>query len=162
RSGPATPGTTVMSDPIDVSVVICTYNRDHFLREALASIKALATDGSIRHEIVVIDNASTDHTSQVIAEAARDSPVPLRGVYEPKPGIGPARNGGIQEAGGKWIAFFDDDQVVDPQWLNQLLAMAREKGVRCVGGGNRLRLPPGGTYHLGPEMRGVLGGGASE
>jgi glycosyltransferase involved in cell wall biosynthesis len=148
-----------MSTPaLDVSIVVCTYNRADFLRDALASLQRLATDGNVRHEIVVVDNASTDDTGRVIEEAARDSPVPLRGVHEVRPGVACARNRGVCEARAPWIAFFDDDQVADPQWLNELLAVAREKGVRCVGGGSRLRLPPGGPYTLAPECRGLLGG----
>jgi succinoglycan biosynthesis protein ExoM len=147
-----------MSDnPIDVSVVVCTYNRAAFLRDALASLKALVVEESLRHEIVVIDNASTDETSQVIAEAALDSPCPLRGGYEAKPGVAAARNCGIRESRGQWIAFFDDDQIADSQWLAELLAMARAKSIRCVGGSNRLRLPPGTPAQLGPEICGQLG-----
>jgi glycosyltransferase involved in cell wall biosynthesis len=146
-----------LPNPVDVSIAICTYNRAGYLRDAVASMQALATEGVGPYEIVIVDNASTDETSQVIAEVAHNSPVPVVGAYEAKPGVAAARNRAIREAHGPWIAFFDDDQVADRQWLIELFATAREKGCRCVGGRNLLRLPPGGPYHLGQEVRGLLG-----
>ncbi len=150
-------GVAPASGGIDVSVVVCTYNRAELLPGALASVQALVTDSPLAYEIVVVNNASTDDTPRVIEAAARNSPVPLRGVYEPRPGVVAARNRGIHEARGEWIAFFDDDQIADPRWLAELLAMTREKSIRCAGGGCRLSLPPGGPYDLGPEFRGLLG-----
>jgi glycosyltransferase involved in cell wall biosynthesis len=128
----------------DVTVVVCTYNRANMLRDTLASLFMLATDGQFTYEILVVDNASTDNTSTVIQEAAQASPVPLRGVLEPNPGVSFARNRGIAEAKTPWIAFFDDDQIAHPQWLKELRAIALEKQVRCTGGANRLKLPEGG------------------
>lgn len=142
---------------VDVSIVVCTYNRAPLLRDALASLKALETDGAFRYEIVVTDNASTDESAAVIEEAARDSPVPVRGVREPRPGVAHARNRGIQETRAPWIAFFDDDQVADPGWLKELLAVARETGARWVGGANRLLLPRDHQDDLAGLCRGMLG-----
>lgn len=127
----------------DVTVVVCTYNRAAMLREALASLVALSTDDQFAYEVLVVNNASSDDTPSVIEQFASDSPVPLRGVFESRPGVSSARNRGIAEARSPWIAFFDDDQIADPRWLKELLAMADAKQVRCVGGTNRLRLPPG-------------------
>jgi glycosyltransferase involved in cell wall biosynthesis len=138
-----------------VTVVVCTYNRAALLRAALASLQALEADG-FRYEIVVVDNASTDDTGSVIAEAARHSAVSLRGVREPRPGVACARNRGIREAVGPWIAFFDDDQVADRRWLRELLGWARARGARCVGGANRLLFPDGAPAYLSPVCRQLL------
>jgi glycosyltransferase involved in cell wall biosynthesis len=124
-----------------VTVVVCTYNRAAMLRDTLASLDMLQTDGRFAYEVVVVDNASTDSTPEVIADVARSFTVPLRGVREEQAGVASARNRGIKEAHGTWIAFFDDDQVADPSWLKELLAQAQQKGARCVGGSIRLRLP---------------------
>jgi glycosyltransferase involved in cell wall biosynthesis len=140
----------------DVSVVVCTYNRAALLRDTLASLAALETGGSFTYEVVVVDNSSTDDTPAVIATAAAAYPVPLLGVREVRPGVASARNAGIRAAMSPWIAFFDDDQVADPRWLVELLTLAREKGARCVGGANRLRLPAGHTGPLPPVARGLL------
>ena len=97
----------------DISTIVCTYNRADMLRSALASLYDLATDGEFTYEIVVIDNASTDATPAAIAAAAAESSAPLRGVHEPQKGVVAARNRGIREARGRWIAFFDDDQLAE-------------------------------------------------
>jgi glycosyltransferase involved in cell wall biosynthesis len=125
-----------------VTVVVCTYNRAAMVRDTLASLATLRTDGQFDYEVVVVDNASTDDTPEIITDAARSFSVPLRGVREERAGVASARNRGIKEAHGNWIAFFDDDQVADPCWLMELLAQARRKNARCVGGSIRLRLPP--------------------
>jgi glycosyltransferase involved in cell wall biosynthesis len=142
----------------DVSVVVCTYNRAELLRDTLASLKVQETGAGFSYEVVVIDNASTDDTPRVIERAACDSPVLLRGVREPKPGVAAARNRGIREAIGEWIAFFDDDQVAEPSWLREMLKFARERDVYCVGGSNRLLLASGGDPEkLSPVCRSMLG-----
>lgn len=140
---------------VDVSVVVCTYNRAELLRETLASLANLETD-AFCYEVVVIDNASSDETPEVIAEIGRQYPVPFRSVREANPGVACARNRGIREAQGEWIAFFDDDQVADRRWLAELMALARERQVRCVGGANRLLFPEGEPRGLHPFCRGLL------
>ncbi len=141
----------------DISIVVCTYNRAGQLRGALASLYNLATDGCFSYEIVVIDNASTDETPQAIAAAAAESKNPLRAVRETEQGIVPARNRGIREARGRWIAFFDDDQLADPRWLVELYLGAIERRCRVVGGTVLLALPAGCTRQLDPAVRMLLG-----
>jgi glycosyltransferase involved in cell wall biosynthesis len=138
---------------IDVTIVVCTYNRAAMLRDTLASLVALATDNLFSYEVLVVDNASTDETPLVIRGVASRAPVLVRDAREGQPGVASARNRGIQEAAGEWIAFFDDDQVADPAWLKELLALAHAKEARCVGGANRLRLPAGLEELLPAEVR---------
>jgi glycosyltransferase involved in cell wall biosynthesis len=145
---------------VEVTVVVCTYNRAGPLREALASLHQQQAPAGLRYEIVVVDNASTDATPAVIAEATHQSPVPLRGVREPRAGVACARNRGVREAQGRWVAFFDDDQVADPHWLAELLDTARQKQARCVGGANRLRLPDDREDDLPQTCRSLLGAAA--
>jgi glycosyltransferase involved in cell wall biosynthesis len=141
----------------DISIVVCTFNRSAMLRAALASLYDLATDGAFTYEIVVIDNASTDDTPQAIATAANESKQPLRGIHEAAKGIVPARNRGIREARGRWVAFFDDDQLADHQWLAELFQGAHEKDCRVVGGAVHLALPDGCERKLDPAVRMLLG-----
>src|SRR2546423_1428459 len=128
-----------MSDT-DISIVVCTQNRAPMLRAALASLCELTAD-EFTYEIVVIDNGSTDETQQIIAGAAHESKHPLRGIHEPEKGIVPARNRGIRESRGRWIAFFDDDQLADRQWLAVLYQGACTEQCRVVGGAVHLALP---------------------
>jgi GT2 family glycosyltransferase len=126
--------TTVIQPVPDVSIVVCTHNRAVMLADALASLRDLRTHGKFSYEIVVIDNASKDDTPAVVERAARATAAPVRYHFEGKKGIASARNRGLQEAAGQWIAFFDDDQLADPNWLGELLKMAHAKNVKCVGG----------------------------
>lgn len=141
----------------DISIVVCTHNRAAMLAEALQSLFDLETAGEFSYEVVVIDNASTDATQQAVAAAAARSNAPLRGVYEPQKGIVPARNRGIREARGQWIAFFDDDQFSDPFWLAELFRGARAKDCRVVGGAVHLALPDDCQRQLHPAVRMLLG-----
>jgi GT2 family glycosyltransferase len=152
-----------MSKP-DVSIVLCTHNRSAMLTDALASLFELQTDGNLTCEIVVVDNASTDATAEVVRTAAlshaRPADCEVVYVFEPRKGIATARNRGVATARGAWIAFFDDDQWADPRWLIELLAAARLKRVRCVGGKVELKLPDGCRRNLSPVCRMLLGGTA--
>jgi GT2 family glycosyltransferase len=141
----------------DISVVVCTRNRAALLRGALASLYDLATEDEFTYEIVVIDNGSTDETPQVIAAAVTQAKHPLRGAVESELGIVAARNAGIRESQGRWIAFFDDDQLADWHWLAELHRGAIEKGCRVVGGSVQLALPAGCNRQLAPTVLMLLG-----
>lgn len=146
---------------IDISIIVGTYNRADMLRQTLDSLVALETqlaDGSdFRYEVVVVDNASSDHTPQVIAEANPGAACAVRGFHESDAGVAFARNRGILESQGRWIAFHDDDQVAHPRWLAELLDLATRRNVKCVGGNVLLRLPEENDREFHPECRGLLG-----
>jgi glycosyltransferase involved in cell wall biosynthesis len=126
------------------------------LHDALDSLLQVETAGQFKYEIVVVDNASTDTTPQVVESVQQAAPV-VRYVHEPKKGIATARNRGLREAVGDWIAFFDDDQLADPQWLLTLFTYAREYNLRVVGGAVHLKLPDGCQRDLHTFPRMLLG-----
>ena len=140
----------------DVTVIICTYNRADWLREAIESLGKLETDG-FTYEILVVDNASTDHTKDVVTEVAANVACSVRYVMESEPGVSFARNRGVEESNSTWIAFFDDDELAEPVWLLELLASAEKHQVKCVGGGVRLKLHDGIDRELQPWVRVTLG-----
>ena len=140
----------------DVSVVLCTRNRAALLKQALASLTALQTEG-FTYEIVVVDNGSTDDTATVVRATPSQSAA-VEYAFEPRPGIATARNRGLATARGQWIAFFDDDQLADPRWLIELLAAAGAQRARCIGGKVELKLPDGCERRLSPVCRMLLGG----
>jgi glycosyltransferase involved in cell wall biosynthesis len=145
-----------MTRPL-VTVVVCTYNRADFLKPALASLVAQQTGGAFDFEVLVVNNASTDGTGDVIADACRHAGGSIRHVDEPAPGISICRNRGIAEARGSWIAFFDDDQLADPHWLAQLMVTAERESAPCVAGGRDLALPENSRRALAPFCRVLLG-----
>jgi glycosyltransferase involved in cell wall biosynthesis len=123
----------------------------------LRTLYDLETDDLFTYEVVVVDNASTDHTPDVVEGAGRESRWPIRGFFEGKKGISVARNRGVAEARGRWIAFFDDDQAAHSRWLVELWRLAQEKNVRHVAGAVALRLPDGCNRRLDPMCGMLLG-----
>lgn len=101
-----------------VSVVIPTYNRAHCVRETLESVLSQTHQA---YEIVIVDDGSTDGTS----EALRPYYDRIRYIYQDNHGLAHARNRGISEARGEWIAFLDSDDV----WLPNKLEVQLQ-GVR--------------------------------
>lgn len=146
-----------MTHTTDITIVVCTYNRAEMLRDALRSLTRLRLPVEVAAEILVVDNASKDHTPRVAEEVAAESPIPVRYVRESQQGVVHARNRGVAEANGEWIAFFDDDQLADEHWIAELLDAATQQNVRCVGGYVVLKLPDGCDRRLAPFCRVLLG-----
>jgi glycosyltransferase involved in cell wall biosynthesis len=140
-----------------ISVVICTYNRADTLRRALQSLICQETDGQFSYEILVIDDGSSDGTRAVVSEIASRSQVPVRYVCEEGYGIAQARNRCVSESRGEWIAWCDDDQLAEPDWLNQLFAVACRTGADVVGSDRVLSLPDEPVVPLNRVTRVVLG-----
>lgn len=141
----------------DITIVVCTYNRSSMLRDALRSLYELRTACEFTYEVLVVDNNSPDDTPATIEQASRESRATLRGVRETKQGVAAARNRGVREARGSWIAFFDDDQIADADWLFELRRGAQEFDCRIVGGAVHLLLPEGCERELDPFCRMLLG-----
>lgn len=93
-----------------ISVVIPTYNRSALLPEALQSVFA-QTYGD--YEVVVVDDGSTDDTPRALQPFADR----LRCVHQTNQGEAAARNRGVREARGEWIAFLDSDD----RWVAEAL-----------------------------------------
>jgi glycosyltransferase involved in cell wall biosynthesis len=146
-----------MSNSPLISVVICSYNRVRTLGPAIESAAFQIVDGPFYFEIVIIDDGSTDGTEEVVRQIAGRSPVPVRYVRASGEGIPFARNRGVLEARGEWIAFFDDDQIAEAGWLNALILAAQETGAQIVGGVRRRDFMEGDPPRLGPHTREILG-----
>lgn len=108
-----------MSD-LAIDVVLRTHNRAHLLEGAVESLFAADASG-IRVKLLVVDNASSDGTAELLGQLARRFGPQLISLYEPKPGGQHALNCAIMKAEAPVIAFFDDDERVAPQWL-QIIA----------------------------------------
>ena len=84
-----------------VSVVVTCYNQAHFLRESIESILA---QSYADFEIILLDDGSTDDTSQIARTYPR-----LRYIYQNNSGLAAARNAGIRASNGQYIVFLDAD-----------------------------------------------------
>ncbi|MFM7064902.1 MAG: glycosyltransferase family 2 protein, partial [Actinomycetes bacterium] len=95
----------------DVTVVITTFNRADVVVTAVRS--ALDHTAPLDAQVVVVDDGSTDGTAAALAEV--DDPR-LVVVRQENAGLAAARNRGVAEATGDWVAFLDDDDVLLPTW----------------------------------------------
>jgi glycosyltransferase involved in cell wall biosynthesis len=104
-----------------VSVVVPVYNGAPFLEESLGSA---VSQSHAPQEIIVVDDASTDGSAEVVVAVAARSPIPVRLIRLPRNSGGPARpiNVGVAAAQCGLIAVLDQDDVVTPGWLGSLAA----------------------------------------
>ena len=125
---------------VKVSVIIPTYNREKFVGRAIESVLNQTYKD---YEIIVVDDGSMDNTKSVLAQFDNK----IQYVYQENHGISGARNRGIQESKGEYIAFLDSDDVWIPEKLTiqvdilnknrnvglvySKLAILDEKGKKC-------------------------------
>lgn len=119
-----------------LSVIICTYNRSELLSQALGSLICQTLEKK-SYEIVVVNNGSTDNTSDVVRSVQRRYKNHIINLIEEKRlGLGIARNTGLLRAKGKYVTFLDDDAKADPNWLQESLRIFENiKPVPLVVGG---------------------------
>src|SRR5262245_23716854 len=118
---------------LDLSVIVCTYNRVDLLRHTLAALAAQRVSSSVRWDIVVGDNNSTDDTRLLIPNFARTAPVSTRYLFEGCQGLSYARNAGIAASEGAIVAFTDDDVMPDADWVQRVVSIGVQ-GVDGMGG----------------------------
>jgi len=95
-----------------ISVIIPTWNRSSYLARALESVFAQSV---LPHEVIVVDDGSTDNSSEIIKLNFRD----VRYLYQENRGVSSARNTGILAARGDWIALLDSDDRWEPHKLER-------------------------------------------
>ena len=106
-----------------ISICICTHKRPVGLRLALQSVLALHVPFGHALEVVVVDNDTTPSASAVVDSFLNSSPTTfIQYIHEPLPGVSHARNKCLDSAKGELLAFFDDDEQVEPGWLIEWLA----------------------------------------
>ena len=101
--------------PVTISAVIPAYNRGALIGRAIESVLAQSRPPE---EIIVVDDGSTDDT----AERVRAFGDRVRYVFQPNGGGAAARNRGVEEARGEWIAFLDSDDTWLPEHLRLMEA----------------------------------------
>ncbi|BAY08782.1 glycosyltransferase [Calothrix sp. NIES-2098] len=114
-----------------ISAIICTHNRDTYLGAAIDSL--LAQDFAANFEVVVVDNGSSDRTSEVVAQRASNPR--LKYVFEPIIGLSVARNTGAKVASGEILAYLDDDAVASNGWLQVFDDAYKNNSKLAIAGG---------------------------
>jgi cellulose synthase/poly-beta-1,6-N-acetylglucosamine synthase-like glycosyltransferase len=101
-----------------ISVVIPAYNEEKYLPACLRVLGAQVD--APPHEIIVVDNASTDGTACIARQCG------VRVIPEPRKGVARARQTGFEAACGEIIASTDADTCVTPDWLARIAAHFRD------------------------------------
>jgi glycosyltransferase involved in cell wall biosynthesis len=97
-----------------------TYNRE---TQVFRAIESILSQTFRDFEFIIVDNGSTDRSGTIADEyAARDNRI--RVIHKERGNIGSGRNAGLDTAPGEYIAFIDDDDWCDPDYLEFLYALA--------------------------------------
>jgi glycosyltransferase involved in cell wall biosynthesis len=117
-----------------LTIAICTWNRCDLLRATLERLCAAEPPPAPQEwEVIVVDNNSTDNTKAVIDSFS--GRLPIRRLFEQRPGLSHARNTAIAGARGDRILWTDDDVLVDKFWIRAYLdAFARWPDAMFFGG----------------------------
>lgn len=127
---------------MELSIIVCTYNRCAALRNTLESVAALSVPDGTDWELIVVDNNSTDGTHRVAREFAGRF-LHMRYLFEPRQGLSFARNRGIGNARGDIVAFIDDDVLLERDWMRHVIEGFRRERPSAMGGKVLVRLEEG-------------------
>lgn len=144
-----------MSDSISITIAICTFNRAKYLAVTLNSIAEMVK-GDVKYELIVIDNNSSDNTASIVKNSRY---IGLIYHLERNQGLSHARNHAISIAKGDYIAFLDDDVIVDKLWLvnlQKLLKICKETNVNIIGGRVKLLYESGKPQWMNEDMENYL------
>jgi glucosyl-dolichyl phosphate glucuronosyltransferase len=121
---------------MEISVILCTYNRCQDLAKALDSLASSKFSNPVEWEVLVVDNNSSDQTRNVGEDFSRRYASRFVYLFEPTQGKSYALNAGIRKAQGNVLVFTDDDVTVEPSWLENLTVRLRNN--QCAGVGGRV------------------------
>ncbi|MGK0740671.1 glycosyltransferase family 2 protein [Leucobacter sp. Z1108] len=112
-----------------VSVIIPIFNTQQYLDEALLSIRSQTLK---ELQIICVDDASTDGSLAVLRQHAGEDSRIFVIVNEENIGLGAARNVALQRAEGRYVYFFDSDDMLDPEALEKLTYLAERDELDSV------------------------------
>lgn len=118
-----------------VSVVIPTYNR---LRKVTSALESVLAQSYSNFEVIVVDDGSEDGTGQEIERLISKRPSSssaVRYIFQSNQGSSAARNRGISEAHGQWVAFLDSDDIWYPdklEWQVRAVDVYKDACGACI------------------------------
>lgn len=124
------------------SVVIPLYNKESTISHTL---RAVAKQDFDDFEVVVVDDGSTDQGPEIVKTFMQEEPR-IRLIQQPNARVSAARNRGIEESTGPYVAFLDADDVWESEHLSELFALAKdypEAGLLGTAYIRRMASPPG-------------------
>ncbi|MFA7553089.1 MAG: glycosyltransferase family 2 protein [Spongiibacteraceae bacterium] len=122
-----------------INICILTFQRERLLETCLASLAVLKNPDNCKLIITVIDNDAAEASRHVVETFRDQSAIEVIYLCEPSRGIPVARNAAIvksQELNADYIAFIDDDEWVQSDWLVQLYSYCQKMGGDIVVSGN--------------------------
>lgn len=136
-----------------VTVCIATCRRPDQLRQTLLSLGGQRFNSVAPHlRVLVGENDEGQAGQRVASSMASQLPFPLTTLFESNPGISFVRNRLVAAVQDEYLAFIDDDEVAEPQWLDALLSMAEQTGAAAVLGPVRSRFEVEPPPWLRPVM----------
>jgi succinoglycan biosynthesis protein ExoM len=121
-----------MKETKHIGVCVCTYKRPELLKRLLRELAGQETRGLFTYSVAVVDNDRLRSAEAVVRDFAAASTVPVTYDVEPVQNICLARNRAIANASGDFIAFVDDDEFPEKQWLLRLYQAAERDDVDGV------------------------------
>jgi GT2 family glycosyltransferase len=141
---------------ISSTIIVCTHNRETIVARAVEA--ALHQAAAVGGDVIVVNNASTDGTAEVLEALRARSAGRLEVLLEPIVGLSAARNRGLEQARGEVAVFLDDDAVPRPGWLAALLAPFTRASVACTGGRIVAQFPGPAPAWFSPALAPAVSG----
>lgn len=108
------------NETVAVSVVIPTFRRPERAVKAARSI--LAQDYNAAFELVLVDNDPDGSALEVLQALVAEASIPVRVLHQAEAGVASARNMGVANVRGDFVAFLDDDEIAPIHWLTAMMA----------------------------------------
>ena len=112
--------------PMHISVCICTYKRPLLLKRLLDALYNQKTGSRFTYSIVVSDNDADKSAEEVVSKFRRHSEIDIVYCLEPRQNIALTRNAAIRNSSGEFIAFIDDDEFPNDDWLGMMMQVLSE------------------------------------
>ncbi|GAC1531609.1 MAG: hypothetical protein NVS3B15_11230 [Sediminibacterium sp.] len=110
-----------MTNPLKISVIVCTYNRASYIRDAMESLSG-QTLAKAHYEVIIANNNSTDDTARICEQYISEHPEKIFHFFnEPRQGASFARNSGAAMARSPLLCFMDDDAIADRDYLERIV-----------------------------------------
>lgn len=106
---------------MDVSIIIPAYNAALYIEKTLQNLQAKTAS----FEIILVDDGSTDNTRYTVQNFVSQTGIPVKYLYQNNSGVSVARNTGIANSSGDFIAFLDSDDFVSSNYIDTMFNAAK-------------------------------------